>query len=141
MKITKAVLLCIGLSLTCISTVRAEVVVVISAKSSVDKLDKDRVAAIFLGKTSTFPDGNQALPIEQIEGTEPHEEFHKLITEKSASQLKSYWSKMVFSGQGNPPREVNNGAEMLKLIAANPTMIGYMEKSEVNNTLKIVYAP
>jgi ABC-type phosphate transport system substrate-binding protein len=120
---------------------QAEIVVVVSAKSTVDNLDKDRVSAIFLGKTATFPDGTQAIPVEQPEGTPPHEEFHTLVTEKSGSQLKSYWSKMVFSGKGNPPKEIANNAEMLKLITGNPNMIGYIDKSAVNSSIKIVFAP
>ena len=120
---------------------RAEIVVVMSAKATVSNLDKDKISAIFLGKTSTFPDGNPAEPIEQTEDTVAREEFHRVITEKSSSQLKSYWSKMVFSGKGNPPKEAPNSAEVLKLIAANPRIIGYMEKSEINSTLKVVFAP
>jgi ABC-type phosphate transport system substrate-binding protein len=119
----------------------ADVVVVVSAKSPVGTLDKNKVSAIFLGKTDTFPDGSQAVPIEQVEGAVPREEFHTLVTEKSGSQLKSYWSKMVFSGKGNPPKEVPNSAEMSKLIAANPNMIGYLEKAMVDSKLKVIFEP
>lgn len=135
-----AIFLFAFLVLTTYST-QAEIVVVMSAKSTVANLDKDKVSAIFLGKTSTFPDGNQAVPIEQVEATVPHEEFHRLVTGKSDSQLRSYWAKMVFSGKGNSPREVSNNDEVLKLIAANPSMIGYLEKSAVNSSLKVVFAP
>jgi ABC-type phosphate transport system substrate-binding protein len=62
------------------------------------------------------------------------------VTDKSGSQLKSYWSKMVFSGKGNPPKEVANSAEVLKQIAANPNAIGYVEKGAVNATVKPVLA-
>ncbi|WP_347985893.1 phosphate ABC transporter substrate-binding protein [Methylomonas sp. AM2-LC] len=120
---------------------QAEIVVVVSAKSSVSQLDKEKISAIFLGKTSTFPDGNQAEPIEQLDESTAHDEFHRKVTEKSNSQLKSYWSKMVFSGQGNPPKEIVTSTELLKLIAANPKIIGYIEKSELNNSLKVVFTP
>lgn len=120
---------------------RAEIVVIISSSASQTTMDKDQISAIFLGKSATFPDGAQAIPVEQAEGTTPREEFHSVVTEKSASQLKSYWSKMVFSGKGTPPKEVPNTAEMLKLVAANPSTIGYVEKSAVNASVKIVFAP
>lgn len=106
--------------------IQAEIVVVMSVKSGVNNLDKDNVSAIFLGKTSSFPDGSQAEPIDQIEDSAEHEEFHRLVTEKSPTQLKSYWSKMVFSGKGNPPKELSSSTEVLKLIAANPIYIGYI---------------
>jgi len=120
---------------------QAEIVVVVSTKSNISNLSKNTVTAIFLGKTSTFPDGNQAVPIEQNEDQEAHKEFQRLVTEKSDAQLNAYWAKMVFSGKGNPPREVANNTEVLKIIAANPNMIGYLDKSAVNRTVNIVFSP
>jgi len=119
---------------------QADVAVVVSAKSAVSSLDKSQVSDIFLGKAATYPDGSQAVPIEQAEGAAVREEFHNWVTDKSGSQLKSYWSKMVFSGKGNPPKEVANSAEVLKQIAANPNAIGYVEKGAVNATVKPVLA-
>jgi ABC-type phosphate transport system substrate-binding protein len=117
------------------------VVVVVSATSPVSKLDKEQVANLFLGKSSSYPDGSAAVPIEQTDATPAHEEFHKSITEKSASQLKSYWSKMIFSGKGTAPKEVSSNAELLKLLAGNPAMIGYVDKTAADKTVKVVFAP
>jgi ABC-type phosphate transport system substrate-binding protein len=125
-----------------IATAHSEpVVVVVSATSPVSKLDKEQVANLFLGKSSSYPDGSAAVPIEQTDATAAHEEFHKSITEKSASQLKSYWSKMIFSGKGTAPKEVASNAELLKLLAGNPAMIGYVDKTAADKTVKVVFAP
>jgi ABC-type phosphate transport system substrate-binding protein len=125
-----------------IATAQSEpVVVVVSATSPVSKLDKEQVANLFLGKSSSYPDGSAAVPIEQTDATPAHEEFHKSITEKSASQLKSYWSKMIFSGKGTAPKEVASNAELLKLLAGNPAMIGYVDKTAADKTVKVVFAP
>jgi ABC-type phosphate transport system substrate-binding protein len=117
------------------------VVVVVSATSPVSKLDKEQVANLFLGKSSSFPDGSAAVPIEQADGAPAHDEFHKSVTEKSASQLKSYWSKMIFSGKGTAPKEVSSNAELLKLLASNPAMIGYVDKTAADKSVKVVFAP
>ncbi|MEI6146877.1 MAG: phosphate ABC transporter substrate-binding protein [Methylococcales bacterium] len=117
------------------------IVIVVSATSPVSKLDKEQVANLFLGKSSSFPDGSAAMPIEQTDNTAAHEEFHKQVTEKSASQLKSYWSKMIFSGKGTAPKEVSSNAELLKLLASNPAMIGYIDKNAVDKTVKVIFAP
>jgi ABC-type phosphate transport system substrate-binding protein len=132
-------LLASGLMFT-IPTGHADMAVIVSAKSNISSLDKSQISDIFLGKAATYPDGSQAVPIEQAEGAAVREEFHNLVTDKSGSQLKSYWSKMVFSGKGNPPKEVPNSAEMLKLIAANPNLIGYVEKGAVNASVKSLLA-
>ena len=117
------------------------IVVVVNATSPVTKLDKEQVANLFLGKSSSYPDGSAAVPIEQTDGAPAHDEFHKSVTEKSASQLKSYWSKMIFSGKGTAPKEVASNAELLKLLAGNPTMIGYVDKTAADKTVKVVFAP
>ena len=117
------------------------IVVVVSANSPVSKLDKEQVANLFLGKSSSYPDGSNAVPIEQTDGSAAHEEFHKSVTEKSASQLKSYWSKMIFSGKGTAPKEAASNSVLLKLLAGNPAMIAYIDKNAVDKSVKVVFAP
>ena len=117
------------------------VVVVVSSTSPVSKLDKEQVANLFLGKSSSYPDGSAAVPIEQTDATAAHNEFHKSITEKSAAQLKAYWSKMIFLGKGMAPKEVVSNADLLKLLAGNPAMIGYVDKTAADKSVKIVFAP
>lgn len=124
-----------------VSQVCAEGVVVVSAKSSVTALTKDQVSDIFLGKRATFPDGNPALPVDQAEDSKGREEFYDKVTGKSASQLKSYWAKQIFSGKGAPPKQVSSDSELKKLIALNPNAVGYLEKSSVDASLKIILTP
>ena len=142
MKIIPHILVLNTSLLLSIATAQSEpVVVVVSATSSASKLDKEQVANLFLGKSSSYPDGSAAVPIEQTDATPAHDEFHKSITEKSASQLKSYWSKMIFSGKGTAPKEVPSNAELLKLLASNPAMIGYIDKTAVDKSVKVILAP
>ena len=142
MKIIPHILVLNTSLLLSIATAQSEpVVVVVSATSSASKLDKEQVANLFLGKSSSYPDGSAAVPIEQTDATPAHDEFHKSITEKSASQLKSYWSKMIFSGKGTAPKEVASNAELLKLLASNPAMMGYIDKTAVDKSVKVILAP
>ncbi len=122
-----------------VETANAEVVVVVSANSPVASLTKDQVSNIFLGKTSTFPGGEQAIPIELSEGAAQRDEFHSKVTGKSANQLRAYWSKMMFSGRATPPKEVSNVAEGKKLIADNPSSVGYIDKAAVDSNVKVVF--
>lgn len=134
-------LMLISLMLQLLPTAHAEIVVIVSSKSPVENLAKDQVSDIFLGKTPTFPDGTLAVPIELAPGVGVRDEFHDQVTEKSESQIRSYWSKMLFSGKGSPPKEVSNNAEMLKLIVNNPNMIGYVDKASVDASVKKVFSP
>jgi ABC-type phosphate transport system substrate-binding protein len=116
----------------------ADVVVVVSARNPVTKLSENQVVDLFLGKASRFPDGSQALPIDQVEGSPEREEFYQQITGKSAAQLKAYWSKIIFTGRGQPPRELSSGIEVRKFIAANPDAIGYIDMNLVDASVRVV---
>jgi ABC-type phosphate transport system substrate-binding protein len=133
-------LVALALSL-CASVATADVVVVVSAKSPVAPLSKNQIVDIFLGKTSHFPDGSVAVPIDQAEGAAARDEFYTGLASKSEAQLKAYWSKIIFTGRGQPPREVANGIEVKKFIAANPAAIGYIERSLVDDSVKVVLSP
>jgi len=125
----------------CDSTASADVVAVVSARRPVTTtLSKDQVANIFLGKASRFPDGSQAVPIDQVEGSAAREEFYLKFSGKSPAQLKAHWSKIIFTGRGQPPREVSNSIEVKKLIVENPNAIGYIEQSLVDGSVKMLLA-
>ncbi len=132
--------LAIGLSLLA-ELSSADVVVIMSVKSPVALLDKGQVSDIFLGKSATFPDGAMAVPLDQDSSSGPHSEFHDKVTGKSGSQLKAYWSKLVFTGKASPPKEVPDSREIRSLIATNPNMIGYIEKGAVDTSVKVVFSP
>jgi ABC-type phosphate transport system substrate-binding protein len=66
------------------------------------------------------------------------ETFDSAVLSKSASQLKAYWSKKMFTGKGIPPKEVSSNDDMLKLISSNPSMIGYIDSTLVNDTVKVI---
>ncbi len=116
----------------------AEVVTVVSAKSSIMTLSKNQVADIFLGKTNRLSDGSLAVPIDQAEGSALRDEFYAALVGKNAAQMKAHWSKIIFTGRGQPPKEVSNNAEVKNFVANNSNAIGYIELSALDNSLRVV---
>jgi ABC-type phosphate transport system substrate-binding protein len=127
-----------GLALIVVHTAPADVVAVVSVKSAVTTLNKTQLTDIFLGKTNRFPDGTQALPIDQPEGSEARDAFYAKVAGKSAAQLKAYWSKIIFTGRGQPPREASNGIEIKRRIAENPAAIGYIDDKLVDSSVRVL---
>jgi ABC-type phosphate transport system substrate-binding protein len=121
-------------------TVRAAVVAVVSANSTVTTLSRNQVADIFLGKVARFPNGNAAVPVDQAEGTLVRDEFYAQFAGKSAGQIKAHWSKIIFTGRGRPPRTMPNSIEIKKLLAKDPNAIGYIEQSAVDATVRVLLA-
>jgi ABC-type phosphate transport system substrate-binding protein len=128
----------LALSLSC-TVVEADVVAVVSVKNPVTALDKSQVADIFLGKASRFPNGVQAVPIDQAEGLAVRDEFYGKVFGKTAAQLKAYWSRIIFTGRGQPPPSVSSSIEMKKRISDNPAAIGYIDRSLVDDSVRVVF--
>ncbi|MEN9464620.1 MAG: hypothetical protein RL217_801 [Pseudomonadota bacterium] len=129
----------LGLTLLASAAAFADVVVIVSAKNANYGLEKTDVEQIFLGKTSTFPDGSKAVPIDQNEGSASRDAFNDRVLGKSASQLKAYWSRLIFTGKGTPPKESGNDAEVKALVADNPNLVGYVDAKVVDSSVKIVF--
>jgi ABC-type phosphate transport system substrate-binding protein len=117
-----------------------EVVAVVSAKSPITTLNASQVADIFLGKTSRFPDGTQAVPIDLGEDSPARDKFYAQFTGKSPAQVKAHWSKIIFTGRGQPPRQASSYSEAKKLIAENPNAIGYIDGSAVDGSVRVLSA-
>lgn len=117
----------------------AEVAVIVHPSSGVDALTEEDVSRLFLGKAKSFPDGAQAVPINQNEGSAIRDKFNEAVCKKNASQYKAYWSQLVFTGKGTPPKDGGDDAAVKALIAANPNMIGYVDASQVDASVKVVY--
>lgn len=111
------------------SSASGELAIIVSAENQVNAITVDEVANIFLGKSRNLPDGTRAIPIDQFEGESPRTEFYRKVVQKNQAQLNSYWSRLIFSGKGQPPFAVTSDSEVLEFVSANPNMIGYVNLS------------
>jgi ABC-type phosphate transport system substrate-binding protein len=118
---------------------RAEVVAVVSSKSAVTALSKSQAADIFLGKVNRFPGGILAVPIDQAVGSVERDEFYAMVAARSPAQITAYWSKIIFTGRGEPPIQVPNDIEMKKRIVANPDAIGYIDEKSVDASVRVLF--
>ena len=123
----------IGLSF---STYAGVVVIVHSSNSAA--LDQGSISKIYLGKSSKFPGGGKVVPIALKAGSAATDEFNSKVLGRDAAQLKAYWSKLVFTGKGVPPKEMGSDQEVIDLIAANPNMIGFVSDGADTSSVKVV---
>ncbi len=119
---------------TCLCTAMAEPVVVVAAKSSLGSLSKEQVADLFVGKNQQVA-GTSVLLVDQAE---LKEEFYSKATGRSAAQIKATWAKLLFTGKGNPPKELGSNAEVKRFVSSNPTAVGYIDKAAVDSSVKVV---
>lgn len=120
------------------SAVCAQVVVVVSAENSVDSLTDSQLADIYLGRSSRFPNGGPAVPIDQSEKAANYAEFYLNYLGRTPAQIRAHWSKLIFTGRGQPPQSVKNDSEMADVVANNPDAIGYLDSELVDDRLQVV---
>ncbi len=116
----------------------AEVVTVVSTQNPVTALSRSEVSNIFLGKTSRFPDGTAAVPIDQPEGSAARAEFYRSVSNRQPADIKAYWSKMIFTGRGQPPAVAGNDEQAKKILASRPDAIGYIDRAAVDQRIKVL---
>jgi ABC-type phosphate transport system substrate-binding protein len=116
-----------------VADVRAEGLVVIVNRAA-PPLSKEQIADLYLGRTDDF------IPIDQVVGSEIYVEFYKKVTGRDSAQIKAIWSRLVFTDRGVAPKQLPNSAAVKKAVAANPKSVGYIEKSAVDSSIKVVLA-
>jgi len=116
----------------------SDLVVIVSARSQVATLRPDQVAALFLGQSVRFPDGAEAAPLDQRIGSPLRDEFYLRVANKTPALLKAHWSKMVFTGRGQPPGELPDSAAVRRKVAADPNAIGYVDRGALDPSVRAV---
>ena len=108
--------------------------IVVIGNPAAAALTKDQVADVFLGKSQA------ATPIDQAESAPIRAEFYKQATGRDMAQVKSTWSRLVFSGKGQAPKEVADSAAVKKAVVADPKAIGYVSKAAVDGSVKVIHS-
>ena len=119
---------------------QAEFVVIVNPKNPAASMSAEQVSQVFLGRSTSFPGGGTAVPVDQKEGAALRDEFYTKVADKNPGQVKAFWAKQMFSGKGQPPKELASSADVKKAVAADPNAIGYIEKGALDGTVKSVLA-
>jgi ABC-type phosphate transport system substrate-binding protein len=124
-----------------ISSHAADVVVIAGNTSGITTLTKEQVIDLYLGRTTSLPGGGGASLLDQPESSPLRDAFYSKVTGKSAAQAKSTWAKLSFTGKGTPPKEGGSNDDIKRLVSSNKNTLGYIDKSAVDGSVKVVYAP
>jgi len=135
---TLALTLSAALGIALPGVAASDVVVIVSVQSQLTTMTPDQVGALFLGKIAALPDGTKLAALNQLEGAPIRDEFYARIVGKSPTQVKAFWSKMIFSGKGQPPAELNDDTAVRKAVAARPGTVGYIDRASLDSTVRAV---
>jgi hypothetical protein len=123
----------LGLTTVLALTVQAragEIVLVMGPGAAA--LTKDQVANVYLGRN------NNLKPVDLPDSSPIRQVFYKKATDRDLSQIKAVWSRLSFTGQGQPPKELADAAAVKKAVAADPKAVGYIDKADLDASVKVV---
>lgn len=120
------------------SAAAADFVVVVSAKNPLTALSAEQVAAIFMSQTGRFPGGDEAVPLDLPFGSPLRDAFYNKVAARTPALMKAYWTKMVFTGRGQPPRELATSVAARRMVADNPAMIAYIDRTALDASVKAI---
>jgi len=112
--------------------------VIVNRDVTATHLTSLELRAIFTMRLRTWPDG---LPIRVFvlgDNATAQVEFSKKILDMFPYQLRRYWDRLVFSGTGQAPIELNSVEEMRDRVASTPGAIGYLPDNLVDNRIRVV---
>ncbi len=116
-----------------------EIAVIVNPANPIANLEKSDVARLFLGRAQNFPGGAKAAVVTADDGTATRAAFEKNVLGRSESQMKAYWSKQMFSGQGSPPPTVGDDAAVKAKVASDADAVSYIPASMVDDSVKVVF--
>jgi ABC-type phosphate transport system substrate-binding protein len=116
----------------------AALAIIVHPNNNLSGITADEAADIYLAKAGVFTNGKRAIPVDQAASSPMRKKFYSSVIKKDDSTLKIYWSKLLFTGKANPPRELADDAAVKSWVASNPDAIGYVDGKFVDSSVKVL---
>jgi ABC-type phosphate transport system substrate-binding protein len=100
--------------------------VIVNPESGYTSIERRLVAELFLKKTSQWPSGELARPVDLASDSPVRQRFSEDVLGRSVAAVKSYWQQLIFAGRGVPPPELESETEVADYVSRHPGSIGYV---------------
>lgn len=120
------------------SASHADVAVITGKNSPVGKLNERQVADIFMAKTTLLADGSRVQPVE-LSDASLRTDFYRIISGKTLPQVTSYWTTLIFTGKGKPPKSVDDLGRLIDILKNNPRTISYLPLDKTDDSVKVLF--
>lgn len=121
-------------------SVQAGVVVVAHPAVKIDALTEQDVRQLFMGRTSSLPDGTPVKLLDLGEDVPARALFLSDVMGKTEQQMRSYWTRQIFTGKAQAPKVMASDSDVVRTVSATPGYVGYVDSAEaVRANVKILY--
>lgn len=118
---------------------RTSIAVITSKDSHVDALTKKQVNDLFLGDDRFLPNGERMQLVDQAKAAPITTEFYEVVSQMSLKEVARHWAKIIFTGRGMPPEQVEGGDQNVKAwVKSKKNSIGYIYSDAVDDSVKVL---
>ena len=103
-----------------------KVVIVVNSANPVSVMRREQVARMFVRELVAWDNGEEILPVDQLERSPSRVTFARDVERQTVSSLKTYWQQRIFSGNESPPPERVSDSDVLTYVRSNAGAIGYV---------------
>lgn len=100
--------------------------VVVHRNNPIGSITRAELSAIYMKRTRSWGDGSEIEPVDQPVSSPVRERFSRSIHGKNVAYVTRYWQRLIFSGRGIPPRQLQDDAAVLALVKNSRCAIGYI---------------
>ncbi|MFD2454563.1 hypothetical protein [Ideonella paludis] len=93
---------------------------------------RELLADIYLGRSQLLT------PIDLPDTSATYAEFYRRATGRDVAQVKSTWSRIIFSGKGLAPRQMGDASAVKRAVASDTKAVGYIERTALDASVKAV---
>jgi len=109
-------------------SVKAEFVVVINESVDVEHISPQKLAHIYALQVKNWDNGQAIKAYTFPSNHADYKTFALRTLRIQPHQLNRRWTRMLFTGTGNPPIKVADDSEMLDVVRNHSGAIGYVKK-------------
>jgi ABC-type phosphate transport system substrate-binding protein len=114
------------------------VVVIVNKANPAAALAANELRPIFQTTKTGWSSGGDATPFNLPDDNRLRQTFDQAVLGLDPDRIARYWKDRKIRGGARAPRQLPNTSAVLAAVAANPGAIGYVNATEVNNTVKVV---
>ncbi|MBF0412573.1 MAG: hypothetical protein HQK70_07675 [Desulfamplus sp.] len=115
-----------------------EIAVVVNPENPVKNLTSKEISDMFLSRRRTFPSGDPVMVLEQDRDSSLREKFFRLLNGMTLKRVNTYWVRLQFSGEVQPPPVMSNNIAMIDAVRNNRHAIGYVPSEYVDESVHVI---
>jgi ABC-type phosphate transport system substrate-binding protein len=123
---------------TFVSVANAGLAIIAHPSNPTTGITSDEAARVYTGKIRTLSSGAQVMPVDQAQGSPARAKFYRSVVKMNDRESKSYWSRLLFTGKGQPPKEIEGDEAVRDYVSKNPDAIGYVDGKFLDQSVKVL---